>query len=111
MLTKVKVEWKHIFGGQRRSACWCPVALAIQEQLKPVCVTYPHVKVGQTKYRFGAVDDDFLLPDQVREFVAAFDGFVSVTPFEFELDVPDTMLRKEILNARHSPNTQLSRRA
>lgn len=100
----VNVTQKHIDGGTPQSCRFCPIALAINEQL---CEPY-FIQVGQTKasiYKkltlteppsfFGC--HTFDLPVEATRFIKFFDNDNDslIQPFSFQLEIPTEYLENE----------------
>ena len=73
----IKVTAEHIKNGQPRNNCACPIALAVDEQMK--------VKSVVTTYAIFISNTRYVLPDAAKAFISAFDSLEQVEPFEFEL--------------------------
>jgi hypothetical protein len=93
MRVRVEVSQGDIEAGMAGAACECPVALAIRRACGVEwarvgydalmgCAT---IQIGQpsvfSKFHIG--------PRAVKEFFQAFDDGKAVSPFSFDLDVPD----------------------
>ena len=78
---KIKVTKEHIKAGQRKSARYCPVALAVTEAVGHlVYVSNEYIDCHpQHKYK------KYAMPDEVANFIHNFDNNGSPEPFEFEL--------------------------
>lgn len=80
----IKVEQKHIKKGKPRNINFCPVALAIAEQVEGLS----SVRVRQTDIGIGK--DGYIYytnsPPKVCMFVSNFDEGMPVKPFSFELN-------------------------
>lgn len=80
----IHVTAEDIENGIPQDACHCPVALAVKRATgsddvdinDDICIGFP----GQD------VRDVFEAPDEVCDFVAAFDNYEGVEPFSFDLD-------------------------
>lgn len=88
----VKVTQDHINKGKPKSNCDCAIALAIRSMLPTVVVPYGLSRVG-VYYRWARVFSSrgWVYPDLPREaqdFIIKFDSGQSVSPFEFELEIP-----------------------
>ncbi|MDQ3748018.1 MAG: hypothetical protein M3367_03220 [Acidobacteriota bacterium] len=84
----IKVTKNHIKNGERTSPNYCPVALAIREQIEnSSCVEV----CDELQPVISFFRDDELIsleaPDEVFEFVQAFDTRKRVKPFSFELSI------------------------
>jgi hypothetical protein len=92
---RVSVTYDHIDRGKRMQAGCCPVALALCELLN--VPNDPDLRVTVTQDTLGFfhfTDDDGVLisaPTDVRFFVADFDSNGSVSPFIFEIEVPEAI--------------------
>lgn len=76
---RVSVTADDIMHGKRRSSKSCPVALAVNRVIDPLCyasVAAGTVRVGMLVYA---------LPLEAKEFVSAFDAELPVEPFDFDL--------------------------
>lgn len=85
---KIKVLQKHIDGGSRGNAGWCPIALAIREQwLAPADKLNSLLVRGTDIYLNiqGKPIKSFSQTDEGRTFVREFDSGFTVQPFEFEV--------------------------
>lgn len=83
-LKAIKVEQKHIDGGERSNPFDCPVARAIKEQLQ-----LDEVKVvGAVSFFAGDSHYVIELPEAAFLFLHKFDHEDPVTPFEFDLPIP-----------------------
>lgn len=85
---QIKVTKEHIKNGTKLDCNYCPVALAIKEQIEDtscveVCDGMSHI------ISFFKGDDplEFTAPDKVYEFVEHFDLGEAVKPFKFELPI------------------------
>lgn len=77
----VSVEQRHIEKGQRRNCYFCPIALAIQEQVNAqiVEVNCRYVKINHVIKR--------ILPKIASDFIQNFDHKAdAVTPFTFKIN-------------------------
>ena len=86
MKFRIKVTVDDISGGYRENCLLCPIARAINRRLDTddvaVAVTPHYIRVGGNK-----VD----IPERARRFVVAFDKNRDVSPFSFDLTIPDEM--------------------
>lgn len=93
MKIKVQVTQDDINKGERCSYLHCPVARGMHRAIGTI--------VGITPMRARFLDDgspkEVALPNIAADFIIAFDSERAVTPFEFEIDVPD--------NGPESPDT------
>lgn len=75
---RINVDAECIKKGIRRSACDCPVALAMRKKFKK------NVLVGRLTFRFAAFgNNEHKLPPKVRAFINEFDNSEPVQPFSF----------------------------
>lgn len=77
---RIEVTKEDIDLGTRRNPCECPVARAIVRAAGERCSVGAYT-VGFERWRWA------LLPDDARDFIAAFDFGCSVSPFSFDLSV------------------------
>jgi hypothetical protein len=81
---KIKVTQEHINKGISGDMNKCPIALAVLEATHlpslSVSTDYVIIDIGTRKL-------SRKLPDEVKEFITAFDFHHLVKPFEFELEV------------------------
>jgi hypothetical protein len=82
----ISVTQDDIDNGERQRCATCPVALAIRRVLPGA----PMVSVGGWSVLL-STELEVLLPGVAEEFIAAFDRYAPVAPFEFELEVPREM--------------------
>jgi hypothetical protein len=90
---KWQLTWDHIGMGAPCSGMRCPIALLIQEKLKPELFVF--VKKTRISVRNANYNEMYYInpPGEVREFIDNFDQFKSVSPLEFELNIPQEYLR------------------
>jgi hypothetical protein len=81
MKTLIRVTQEHIDRGKPGDGCSCPVSLAMRDATKYHC----HV----CRSTFYIRDLEIDLPEQAKQFINAFDSLGHVSPFEFELDIPE----------------------
>ena len=79
---KIIVTEEHIRKGKRRDPLNCPIALAIKKHTIWISI------VGKTNIFMSNVSIE--TPEKVADAIAAFDETGTMTPFEFEIDVPRT---------------------
>lgn len=90
---KFNVTRAHITLGEIGSLCSCPVALAIKERLREgVSLAVRGDSVVFYRVTRTTADPSFELPGHVTEFVHHFDRRYEVSPFAFELELPDELL-------------------
>lgn len=82
MRTKIEVTWNDIRQGVRGKSCGCPIFIAIKRVRDDVAY------VGTMHAKFGVKCDAFLPVDAVC-FIETFDNGFRVSPFTFELDIPE----------------------
>lgn len=103
MLTKIEVKQEHIDNGWRITIDSCPVSLAINDVLKEDFKTYIGATPNDTND--GIITACFILNIQTRvatvvmlpeftgKFIVDYDAECGVSPFSFEIDIPDEMLK------------------
>jgi hypothetical protein len=89
MNTTIIITQDDINKGKRGECSLCPVALAAQRAFPDKC---PQV-AAWNMYLDSSADvldgPSITLPDEVREFIVAFDRGQSVSPFAFTIRVPE----------------------
>ncbi len=93
MITTVQVLDRHIQNGTRRSCSKCMVSLAVIDVVKervPVASSAGFLYVGELGF-----DDAISLPRFVGKKILEYDGDQEVTPFSFEVGIPERFLRGE----------------
>ncbi len=88
---RIEVNAGDIAHGERHSCRSCPVALAVAREFP-----WTSPIVDGCTVDFGSDGESWLwaeAPDAVNAFIEAFDGGKPVTPFAFDLDVPDEVGR------------------
>lgn len=87
----IQVTQQNIDSGQRLAACSCPVALAILRDLPQYGVGVSSTGITLVRLPIEAKHPHTTLvtPRDVIAFVKAFDRGADVSPFKFELVVPD----------------------
>lgn len=66
----------------------CPIACAVVRQTgHPACVSHVNVTFWRQLKRV-----DASLPLEATQFIAAYDSKQPVEPFEFELDIPESLV-------------------
>lgn len=93
-LSEVQVVITHELAAQgERYVCGrCPVALAINEHLKPGARAF----VGTDTFGFWTLDDglDLELPDAAKDFIHRYDNMQAITfPVVFPLQIPRKFLK------------------
>lgn len=89
----VEVTQADINRGEKGRCRTCPVALAIQRVIVPTHapeVFGDYLFLREVLYVSNKVE--LRLPDEVPEFIDAFDDEDAVWPFTFSLDVPDDLV-------------------
>lgn len=90
MRLRIKVEQQHIDMGKPKSACGCPIALAIAEQMPKEWRTECDVVVRREEvllYDTGDIVGWAEMPVEGMIFVSSFDRYEPVKPFEFDLEM------------------------
>lgn len=99
MIRKVSITEEHIRLGKQGSFASCPVALAIKEHTGKISIL---VNSSSARFKIGKGGDaewlERMAPEVMSKFVVRFDAGQPVTPINFDLDIPDTLL-KEPTNA------------
>lgn len=75
----IKVTEDDIKKGRPRSACLCPIALAIQRETNTINSVYVGAHYVSTDYK------SYILPFEAQEAIRKFDDIGEMEPFEFEL--------------------------
>lgn len=88
MIKHINITQEHIDKGIPGNAYACPIYLAVEEVCKSVKGVF-------TDYiSFWTKDDDqihrFLSP-KAENFIDGFDSNLPVSPFEFDIDIPDNV--------------------
>lgn len=83
----IKVTADHIRRGKRGDSCSCAVALAIAEMLSGCIPEVAPVIVYLIDGRKLGLPATVRLPQEVTEWIDAFDKMRPVEPFEFELPI------------------------
>lgn len=116
-LVTISVTDDDIKEGHRCDCYYCPVARAIQRMLKPssasinqvlaevtprgVTIIYNTITIsdvlGMTHHNLCSLEK-IRIPEPATFFINRYDGGHKVTPFSFELDIPDFLLPKEPAN-------------
>lgn len=78
----ITVTQEHINKGKRGANCQFPVALAVNDLMRPTELVW----VGYSKVKCGG--REFKLPQDAIAFIRDFDDYRQVDPFSFELDIP-----------------------
>lgn len=88
----VRVTERDIVEGKRGAPRYCPVALAIKRKTK----LRPSVARLGVTFRRGVGDVHVKLPLVASKFIANFDTdqAVPMKPFEFELEIPDSLVKE-----------------
>jgi len=88
---KIIVTQHDINLGQRRSADFCPVALAATRAFgEKILVTPKRLWNSGSKMSIGSRSKSVFLPKKAMDFIINFDSFKQVEPFEFEVGKLDT---------------------
>jgi hypothetical protein len=96
----IKVEQRHLAHGYAHDCFACPIALAINEVLKPhygisVNAEFIGIWAGRDT-RKNPYGTEFLwkteCPELAKKFIGLFDFERGAKPFEFELDIPAEFL-------------------
>lgn len=81
---KIKVTKEHIKAGRRKSACYCPVALAVTEAVGSLAYVCQD-RINTFKKDYNHDYQEYTATNEVAEFIHSFDNNGSPDPFEFEL--------------------------
>ncbi len=94
----VNVLWRHIKAGKVDSCRRCPVALAMRPLMAPQwrAEVYSH-EIGILRIDAPPTDQSWAvhyigLPREAEDFIKNFDLRNTVTPFFFEIEMPDECL-------------------
>jgi hypothetical protein len=104
-ILKIKVTEKHIRNGVPMSAFACPINLALSKYIKDgyrVACTTDSLFISKA-YK---VSQKIELPEKVLDFNKHFDTSQTLlpAPITFEIDIPNTYLKKEYVRAKPKPN-------
>ena len=91
MKTLIKVQKRHINGGERNNPWTCPIACAVKELVGAEYASM--VSVSSQAIQFGAGVNGIELPQNAQAFIENFDEQQPVKPFRFTLDVPAAILK------------------
>lgn len=91
MKVAINITEEHIKKGSRCESRSCPIALAVNETLKPdyYVSVYYHITVRQGTDTIHSV----LTPQVAFDFIKGFDAKIPVSPFQFEIDIPEKLLK------------------
>jgi hypothetical protein len=83
----IEVTQEDIEKGQRKDGCNCPIAKAIKRAIPGCCVSVA------TRWVVLSINGEFcgdsFLPEKALKFIADFDNFNPISPFTFQLEVPE----------------------
>ena len=87
----VKVKQRDLNDGKQRVCSSCPIALAVNRDLKEGC----YATVGRFQVNIWKDDKytSYDAPSEVHDFVKGFDGVGNVAPFNFLLPVDKRFLK------------------
>ncbi len=104
MKTKVNLTLKDLINGKQCVSNCCPIALALERELKDTC----EISIGVADVEIwdwnnkeeGDIEGDIIpLPGEAIEFIITFDGRETrdkAEPISFDIDIPEKYLKQSV---------------
>jgi hypothetical protein len=94
MLTTIHVTETDIQNGKEGDCALCPIALSLKRYIDERYSVFVHDD-SASMASFERLDmiPPIPLPQEAKAFIKAFDCFLPVAPFSFQLDIPEEFLK------------------